>query len=72
MLTLHNVVILIKSVFNKDQNHYFYYIFFEKCSYQLSQNRWQMFFDTIIMLRSGEKKVAKEEFYVAKKNKNKK
>ena len=31
-----------------------------------------MFFDTIIMLRSGEKKVAKEEFYVAKKNKNKK
>ena len=26
-----------------------------------------MFFDTIIMLRSGKKKVAKEEFYVAKK-----
>ena len=30
-LTLHNVIILIKSVFNKDQNHYYYNIFLEKC-----------------------------------------
>ena len=37
-LTLHNVVILIKSVFNKDQNHYCYYIFVERCSYQLIKN----------------------------------
>ena len=34
-LTLHNVIILIKSVFNKNQNHYYYNIFLEKCFYQL-------------------------------------
>ena len=33
--TLHNVVILIKSVLNKDQNPYYYKIFLGKCSYQL-------------------------------------
>ena len=31
-LLLHNVIILIKSVFDKDQNHCYYYIFLEKCS----------------------------------------
>ena len=35
-LTMHNVVILIKSVFNKNQNHYYYNIFLEKCSYHLA------------------------------------
>ena len=34
-LTFHNVVILIKSVFNKDKNNYYYNIFLEKCSYKL-------------------------------------
>ena len=29
--TFHNVIILIKSVRNKDQNHYYYNIFLEKC-----------------------------------------
>ena len=33
-LTLHNAIILIKSVFNKKQNHYHYNIFLENCSYQ--------------------------------------
>ena len=33
-LTLHNVLILIKSILNKDQNHYYYNTFSEKCSYQ--------------------------------------
>ena len=32
-LTVHNVKILIKSVLNKDQNHYCYKIFLEKYSY---------------------------------------
>ena len=32
-LSLHNVIILIKSVFNKDQNLYYYIIFPKKCSY---------------------------------------
>ena len=34
-LTLHNVIILITSVLNKDQNHYYCNIFLEKYSYQL-------------------------------------
>ena len=32
-LTFHNVIIHIKSVLNKDKNHYYYKIFLEKCSY---------------------------------------
>ena len=34
-LNLYNVIIHTKSVFNKDQNHYYYNIFFGKGSYQL-------------------------------------
>ena len=37
-LTLHNVIILVKSVSNKNQNHYYYNIFLEKCWYQLPKN----------------------------------
>ena len=33
-LTLHNIITLIISVINKDQNHYHYSIFSEKCLYQ--------------------------------------
>ena len=33
-LTLHNVVIHIKSVLNKDKNRYYYKIVLEKCLYQ--------------------------------------
>ena len=36
-LTLHSVTILIRSVFNKNQNHNYYYIFLGKCSYQLAK-----------------------------------
>ena len=36
-LTLYNVIIHIKSVLNKDENHYYYKIFLEKCSYQLAR-----------------------------------
>ena len=36
-LTLHNTIILIKSVFKKNQNHYYSNIFLEKCSYQEAQ-----------------------------------
>ena len=35
---LHYVIILIKLVFSKNQNHYCYNIFLEKCSYQLPKN----------------------------------
>ena len=37
-LTLHNVIILIKSVFNKDKNNYNYNIFLKKGWYQLPKN----------------------------------
>ena len=33
-MTLHNVIILIKSVLNKNENRYYYKIFLEKCLYQ--------------------------------------
>ena len=33
-LILHNVVILVKSVFNKDKNNYYNNIFLGKCFYQ--------------------------------------
>ena len=36
-MTLHNVIILIKSVLNKDKNHYYYNTFLEKCLYQLAK-----------------------------------
>ena len=38
ILTLHNVIIHIKSIFNDDKNNCYYNIFLEKCSYQLPKN----------------------------------
>ena len=37
-LTFDNVIILIKSVFDKDKNKYYYNIFLEKSSYELPEN----------------------------------
>ena len=36
-LILHDVIIHIKPVLNKDQNHYYYNILLEKCSYELAK-----------------------------------
>ena len=36
-LTMHNVTILIKSVLNRDKNHYYYKVFIKKCSYRLAK-----------------------------------
>ena len=36
-ITFHNVIIFIKSVFNKDKNNYYYNIFLEKAPYKLPQ-----------------------------------
>ena len=63
-LALNNVIILIKSVLNKDQNHYYYNIFLEKCSYQLIF--FFFFFDSILLLRFGKGKAAKRKFHSAK------
>ena len=37
ILTLHNVIIPIKSVLNKDKTHYYRKILLEKCWYQLAK-----------------------------------
>ena len=37
-LTSYNVIILIKSVFNKDKNNYYYKLFLGKGSCQLTKN----------------------------------
>ena len=34
-MTFHDVIILIKSVSNKDKNNYYYNIFLENVSYEL-------------------------------------
>ena len=68
-LTLHNVIILIKPLLNKDKNHYYCKIFLEKCSFQLAKKQSQFFFHSIIMVRFGGKEITKETFYAAKKTK---
>ena len=35
IVTFHDIIILIKSVFNQDKNHYYYNIFLDKASYKL-------------------------------------
>ena len=37
ILTLRKVIILIKLVLNKDKIHYYYKMFLEECSYQLTK-----------------------------------
>ena len=37
-LTFHSFIIHITSVLKKDQNHYNYNLFLEKCSYELPKN----------------------------------
>ena len=34
IITMHDVVILIKSAFNENLNRYYYHVFLEKCSYK--------------------------------------
>ena len=46
-LTLHNVIIQIKSVLNKDKNHYYCKTFLEKFSYQLAKKQSQIFFSIV-------------------------
>ena len=47
-LILHNDMIHIRPVLNK-KNRYFYWIFLEKCSYQLAKKQPQIFVHCIIM-----------------------
>ena len=38
-ITLHNVIILVKSVWNKDKNNYYYNIFKKKTFYELPKKK---------------------------------
>ena len=38
-MTFHDVIILIKSVWNKDQNHYYYNVFLKKVSNELLKKK---------------------------------
>ena len=55
----------MKSVFNKDQNHYYYNIFLKNVRISKLKNK-TIFFDSIIMLRFGETRVANKNFMVQK------
>ena len=61
ILSLHNAVILIKSVFNKNQNHQ------KNVRINQLKDNDNNFFDSIRKMRSGEAEVAKEVFCGAKK-----
>ena len=43
-MTLHNVIIFLKSVLNKDNNHYHCKIFLKKIPYHLVKKNNDMFF----------------------------
>ena len=66
---LHNVIIFIESVLNKDKNCYYYKIFLENCSYQVAQKQSQIFFSNIIIVRFLERKreIAKKKVLCSKK-----
>ena len=49
-MTFHNVVILIKSVFDKDRNNYYYNIFLEKASNELPKNSFCIKYKCYIMI----------------------
>ena len=65
-MTLHNVIILIKSVLNKGENHYYYNIYLEILA-SISLKKSQKIFHSTIMLRFGETKATEQKFYATKK-----
>ena len=67
ILALHNALMKINAVLNKDKNLYYYKIFLEKWLYQWAKNDHKMFFYNIIMVKFEKTEIAKEKFYAAKK-----
>ena len=70
ILTLHDAVILIKSVLNNDKNHYYYKIFLEKFHYQLAKKQSQICVHRIIMVRFRDREIAKKNVMLQKAYKN--
>ena len=66
-LNLHNVIIHIKSILNKDKNHYDYKTFLKKSFYQLAKKWSQIFVHSIIMMRFEDREIAKEKVLCFKK-----
>ena len=56
----------MKSVLNKDKNHYHYKVLLEKCLYQLGKNNHENYFHSMIILTLGETKMIKEKVYKLK------
>ena len=70
-LTLHNVTINVKPVLNRDQNHFYYNIFLEKCLYQLAKKWCQKHFWYYNNVEIWPDKTSKRKFLWCKKfNKN--
>ena len=66
-MTLHNVIIHIKSVLRKGKYHTTTIrYFFKKCSYQSAKNNHKIFFYNKIMMKFGKTETAKEKLYAAK------
>ena len=49
ILTFHNVIILIKSVVNRDKNNYYYNSFLEKALYKGKSNRKYLYMNVCIL-----------------------
>ena len=56
----------IKSVLNKDQNHYYYNISLEKCFYQLVKIYWQKFLWQYDNIKICQDKSSKRKFHGTK------
>ena len=69
ILTLHDAVILIKSVLNNDKNHYYHKIFLEKFHYQLAKKQSQICVHRI-MVRFRDREIAKKNVMLQKAYKN--
>ena len=67
-LTMHNVVILIKSVFLKKRNQCYYRTFSENFSYKLTKNNDNKKFSSYDNIWFNKIKITKEEFHGTKKS----
>ena len=66
-LNLHNIMMLIKSVVNQNQNHSHYNILLKNVLINQLKNDNKNIFDSTIMLRFSQTKVTKEKCFSAKK-----
>ena len=69
MFKLYNRISVVRSVFHEGNNistQIYRQVFLDECLYKLLKNNDNNISDSIIILRFGKTKTAKEEFYGAK------